>query len=377
MTLSFTAAVLRRPGLEPPYASSQPLSLETVTAEGPAEGEVLVRIAAASLCRSDLSVVTGVRRWPLPIVPGHEASGEVVETGRGVESVAVGDHVVLVFQPACGRCDACRAGQAHLCGPGLAANRRGELLGGGPRLHLDDGTTVHHHMGVSAFAEYAVVSEHSVVPVPDELPFDHAALFGCAVMCGAGTAINTAGVRPGDRVAIVGMGGVGLSALLGARVAGADRIVAVDGDAGKLAHAQRLGATDVLQVDTRDGAAAVVELTGGGVDVAIEVAGTLPAFEIAHDATRRGGTVVSVGLVDPATPFRLDIAGLVTSARTIRGSYMGSCNPRLDIPRFAALHDQGRFPVEELITDRLPLSEVNLALDRMADGTALRQVLHP
>jgi alcohol dehydrogenase len=359
-----------------PYEGSQPLVLETVTADRPADGEVLVRIAAASLCRSDLSVVSGVRRWPLPIVPGHEASGEVVETGPGVASVAVGDHVVLVFQPACGACDACRTGEPHLCGPGLAANRRGELLGGGSRLYLDD-LPVHHHMGVSAFAKYAVVSEHSVVPVPRDLPWDHAALFGCAVMCGAGTVINTAGVRPGDRVAIVGMGGVGQSALLGARVAGADRVIAVDGEAGKLAHAQRLGATDVVRGDTRDAAATVAELTGGGVDVAIEAAGTLAAFEIAHDATRRGGTVVSVGLVDPSTPFHLDIAGLVTSARTIRGSYMGSCNPRLDVPRFVALHQQGRFPVEELISDRMPLADVNLALDRMSDGTAVRQILVP
>ena len=376
MPLSFDAAVLRTPSPERPFAERRPLAIETLSTDGPGAGEVLVRIAAASLCRSDLSVVTGIRPWPLPIVPGHEASGEVVETGPDVHGVAPGDHVVLAFQPACGQCTACRSGDPHLCGPGLAANRRGHLLGGGTRL-TSDGAPVHHHMGVSAFAEYAVVSEHSVVPVPDDLPLDHAALFGCAVMCGAGTAINTAGVRPGDRVVIVGMGGVGLTALLGARTAGAEQVVAVDRDAGKLAHARRLGATDVLQGDSREAAADVLDLTDGGADVAIEAAGTLPAFEIAYDAARRGGTVVTVGLVDPRTPFHLDIAALVTGAKAVRGSYMGSCNPRLDIPHFVRLYQQGRFPVDQLISDRLPLADVNLALDRMEDGTALRQILHP
>jgi len=376
MSHSFKAAVLSAPNPARPYARHKPLSLETVSVPAPAEGEVLVKIAAASLCRSDLSVINGVRAWPIPIVPGHEASGTVVETGSGVTSVGAGDPVVLIYQPQCGTCPACLDGEAHLCGPGLAANRKGELLSGGPRLSLD-GTPVHHHMGLSAFAEYALVSEKSVVRVPRDLPLDIAALFGCAVMCGAGTVLNTGAIKAGDTVVIAGTGGVGLSALLGARAAGAARIIAVDPDPAKLEHAKRLGASDVIHSGDRSAAAEVLELTSGGVDIAFETAGKLGAFEIAYDSARRGGTVVSVGLVDPKTPFQLDVAALVTGAKTVKGSYVGSCNPRTDIPRFIAMHQRGLLPVGDLITHRMPLSEVNAALDRMEDGTAIRQILTP
>jgi len=287
MPLQFKAAVLRDAGRARSYADSRPLQLEDVTVEGPGAGEVLVRIAAASLCRSDLSVVTGVRAWPMPIVPGHEASGVIEEVGAEVSTVKKGDPVVLVFQPQCGVCPSCVSGEAHLCGPGLAANRAGELLAGGTRLRAGE-AVVHHHMGLSAFAEYAVVSERSVVPMPEGIELEVGALFGCNVMCGAGTVLNTGGVRPGQTVTIVG-GGVGSSALLGARLAGAERIVVVDRDPARLESARELGATDTVLDSECDGATQVLELTGGGTDHAFETAGDLGAFETAFNAVRRGG----------------------------------------------------------------------------------------
>jgi alcohol dehydrogenase len=231
-------------------------------------------------------------------------------------------------------------------------------------------------MGLSAFAEMAVVSEHSLVKVSPALAPEIAALFGCAVMCGAGSVIHTGGVGAGETVAVVGIGGVGASAILGARLAGASRIIAVDPDAGKRETARALGATDVFAAGP-DAAGEIVELTHGGVNCAVETAGALGAFETAYGAARRGGRVVTVGLVSPTTPFPLDVAAHVTSATTIRGSYMGSCNPMIDIPKFVELHISGRFPVERLITDRLPLAEVNSALERMAASQALRQILIP
>ena len=376
MTIEFRAAVLAAHTTDRPFSESRPLSVETVRAAAPGPHEVLVRIEAASLCRSDLSVITGVRAWPMPIVPGHEASGIVEETGPEVTRVAPGDRVVLVYQPQCGVCPCCLAGDAHLCEPGLAANRAGALLTGGPRLQSGAGGTLHHHMGLSAFAERAVVAEQSLVRVDADLDPDIAALFGCAVMCGAGSVINTARVRPGETVAIAGIGGVGASAVLGAVLAGAGRIVAVDPDPEKRRIATELGATDTVDAGP-DAGNEILELTGGGVDCALETAGVREAFETAYTAARRGGRVVTVGLVSPATPYALDVAAHVTMAKTLTGSYMGSCNPALDIPKFVALYRSGRFPVDRLITHRMPLSDVNVALERMAASAALRQILQP
>ncbi len=382
MTRTFEAAVLRRAATSQPYARSQPLRIEAVTAADPGEGEVLVRVEAAGLCRSDLSVVDGVRAWPMPIVPGHEAAGIVEEVGAAVSGVTPGDHVVLIYQAQCGTCPSCSRGEVHLCEPGLAANRRGELLSGGTRLRSGN-EALHHHMGLSAFARYAVVSQHSLMVLDPDLPFEIGALFGCAVMCGAGSVLNTAGVQPGESVTIVGAGGVGSSAILGAVAAGAERVIAVDLDPRRLEFALTLGATDTILAGTGStggpdtAAAQVAELTGGGSDVAIESAGTLGAFTTAFEAVRRGGRVVTLGLVSPETPFSLDVAALVTSARTIRGSYMGSCDPRRDIPRFVRWYREGRLPLDRLITHRWGLSDINTALDHMVHREGLRQMIRP
>ena len=370
---TFRGAVLRERGLPRPYVDSQPLQVVELELPDPGPGEVLVEVGAASLCRSDLSVVTGARVWPLPMVIGHEAAGKVAAIGPGVESVAPGDDVVLVYLPQCGKCTRCRDGEPWLCDVGGAANGKGELLTGGTRL-THGGEKLHHHMGVAAFAEYSLVSEASAVKVPSGLAARDTCVFGCAVLCGGGTSLNTAGVGEHDSVAVVGLGAVGLSAILGAKAAGASQIVALDLLAAKLAPASSLGATDVLVADG-DAPTRVTEQTEGGVDHAIEASGSLEGFELAMRLVRRGGTVTTLGLPGPGVSHDLDLAPLVVSGVTIQGSYLGSCVTRRDVPRFIELYREGRFPADALVSHRIELDDINIALDRLADGEALRQVI--
>ncbi len=372
--MRFKAAVLRKAGLPRPYAASRPLLIETVEVPPPEAGEVVVAIRAASLCHSDLSVVNGDRAWPMPIVPGHEAAGVVEEVGPGVRSVQPGDHVALIFLTQCGECEHCIEGRPSLCARGTQANREGRLLGGGPRLRLG-GEAVHHHMGLSAFAEYALVSEKSLVKIPEDLPFVEASLFGCAVMCGAGTALYTAGIRPGQSVAVFGLGGVGLSAVLGAVTAGAARIIAVDPGGEKLALAKSLGATDAVHATGAAAAEAVREMTQGGVDHAIDASSSLEGFSGAFEATRRGGCTVTTSLTHPSQQFSFPVARIVAEARTIKGSYIGTCVPGRDIPAFIRLHRQGRMPVDKLVTRTLKLDEINEAFDALSDAQGVRQVI--
>src|SRR5690349_4585997 len=272
--MKIRAAVLNSMGTEPPYAASQPLSIQELELDPPGRGEVLVRIAAAGLCHSDLSVINGDRPRPMPMALGHEAAGVVEALGEGVGDLKRGDHVVMVFVPSCGHCLPCTEGRPALCEPGAAANGAGTLLSGARRLRREDGMPVNHHLGVSGFAEYATVSRRSLVKVDPELPLDEAALFGCAVLTGVGAVVNTAGVRAGSSVAVVGLGGVGLSSLLGAAASGARQVVAVDLADDKLAFARKLGAT--LTVNARDPECVdqIRAATGGGVDYAFELAGS-------------------------------------------------------------------------------------------------------
>ena len=333
---------------------------------------MLVQIKAAGICHSDLSVVNGDRRWPLPIVPGHEAAGVVAEIGPEVDAVNPGDRVALIFLTQCGVCARCVEGKPYLCERGTLANREGRLITGGPRLRLED-QSLHHHMGLSAFAEYALVSEKSLVKIPPELGFVEASLFGCAVMCGAGTALYSAAIKPGDSVAIFGLGGVGLAAILGARTAGATRIIAVDGNADKGPLALTLGATELAPVE--NAAQAIRALLPQGVDVALDATGSVAGFEQSLEATRRGGSTVTVSLPDAVQQFHFPLSRLVAEGRTIRGSYIGSCIPSRDIPTFIALHRQGRLPVERLVSGTLALEQINEAMDALADGRVLRQVI--
>jgi len=372
--LKIRAAVLRETGLPPPYARSRPLEVTELELVPPGPGELLVRVRAAGLCHSDLSVIDGSRPRPVPMALGHEAAGEVVDVGAGVDGFAAGDRVVLAFVPACGSCEPCRAGRPALCEPGAAANAAGTLLSGARRLRENGGLEVNHHLGVSAFADHIVVSSRSAVRVPEEVSFDVAALFGCAVLTGVGAVVNSAGVGMGDRVAIFGLGGIGLAALLGARMAGAATIVAVDVVEAKLDLARELGATHALLAG--EGAVETLrEVCAGGADHAIETVGSERVLAEAYAATRRGGTTVAVGLPHPDRVLALPALSLVAEERTLRGCYLGSGVPALDIPRLAALHLAGRLPVERLITHRIGLEDVNEGFDRLAAGEAVRQVV--
>ncbi len=372
--MQVTAAVVHERSTSRPFADSAPLTLETLDLQGPGEGEVLVRIKAAGLCHSDLSVINGDRPRPVPMALGHEAAGVVEAVGPGVHDLNPGDHVVMVFVPSCGHCRPCAEGRPALCEPGNGANLRGEMLAGGRRLSLA-GEPIHHHLGVSAFADHAVVSRHSLVPVPTDMPLEHAALFGCAVLTGVGAVVNTARVPPGASVAVVGLGGVGLAALLGALACGAERVVAVDLLPAKLKLARELGATDTFEAGDPEVVSRVREVTGGGVDYAVEVAGSEKALEMAYHITRRGGTTVTAGLANPARHISIQQASLVAEERTLKGSYVGSCIPVRDIPRYVGLFRRGRLPVDRLLSETIRLDQINAAFDRLADGEVLRQVV--
>jgi alcohol dehydrogenase len=372
--MKIKAAVLYEMGLPEPYAQSRPLKVEEVDLESPGEGEVLVKMAAAGLCHSDLSVLNGSRPRPLPMVIGHEASGVVEEVGPGVSDLAPGDHVVFVFVPSCGHCVPCAEGRPALCEPGAAANVAGTLLSGERRLHKGE-ASLSHHVGVSCFAEYACVSRRSLVKIDPTLPLDEAALFGCAVITGVGAVVNTARMRPGASVAVVGLGGVGLNALLGARMAGARRIVAIDLLDDKLALARQLGADDAFNAGDAGVVEAVRAATGGGVDYAFEAVGSVKAMELAYRITRRGGETVSSGLPHPDHSISIQQVNLVGEERTVRGSYLGSCVPSRDIPNYIALYRQGRLPVDRLMSERLTLADVNEGFDRLAAGKTVRQLI--
>jgi alcohol dehydrogenase len=368
------AAILRQMGLPGPYAESRPLSVETVELEPPGPGEVLVRVRAAGLCHSDLSTINGDRPRPMPMVLGHEAAGVVEALGDGVDDLEAGDHVVMVFIPSCGHCPSCSGGRPALCEPAAAANIAGVLDTGAIRLGDAEGP-IRHHLGVSAFAEHAVVSRHSLVRIDRELPFVEAALFGCAVLTGVGAVMNTARVEPGASVAVVGLGGVGLASLLGARAAGAGEIVAVDLSPDKLELAKALGATAVVDGAASDCVEQVRALTSGGADYAFEMAGSARALDNAVQMTRRGGLTVTAGLPPPQAAVAMNIVKLVVEERTLKGSYMGSCVPARDVPRFISLYRSGALPVDRLLSGRLGLEEINEGFDRLSDGSAVRQVI--
>jgi alcohol dehydrogenase len=372
--MKITAAVLDASGLARPYAASGPLRIAQMELAAPRAGELLVEILAAGLCHSDLSVVNGDRPRPTPMVLGHEAAAKVLATGSADSAFAVGDHVVLAFLPACGACAECQSGRGYLCAPAAAANGQGRLLRGGYRLE-EGGHDCHHHLGVSAFASHAVIDERSAVKIDADIPPEIAALFGCAVLTGVGAVVNTAEVRPGESVAIYGLGGVGLSAVLGAVAAGAQPIVAIDPVADKRALALELGAT--VAVDPSEADAAIKALPGGGAEVVIETVGKAAVLAAAYAAAKRGGRIITVGLPNPAERLSIPAVSLVADAKTLMGSYMGSSVPRRDIPRYIALWRAGRLPVDRLMTSVSPLSDINTLLDDLADGRAVRQIITP
>ncbi|WP_067335824.1 MULTISPECIES: zinc-binding dehydrogenase [Stappia] len=371
--MKITAAVLERGEVKGNYAAEKPLTVREVELAPPGPGEVLIRIAAAGVCHSDLSVINGTRPRPLPMVLGHEASGYVEEVGAGVDDLAPGDHVVCIFAPGCGRCTPCAEGRPALCEKAAKHHGVGELMTGHRRLSMD-GRPVHHHVGISAFASHAVVARQSLVKADQDIAPHISTLFSCAMLTGAGAVFNTAHIKPGAKVAVVGIGGVGMAAILGAAAAGAGQIVAIDPFENKLEVARQMGATDAVKAG--EGVVeAVRDLTGGGVDYAFELAGSVRALETAYDITRRGGTTVTAGLPHPDSRMALNALKLVAEERSLKGSYIGSCVPQRDLPRMFALHRRGLLPVEKMLSHRLPLADINLAMDRLEDGSAIRQVV--
>ena len=372
--MKMKAAVLDTMGASHPYAVSRPLSITTVDLAPPGLGEVLIKVAAAGLCHSDLSVINGDRPRPMPMALGHEASGVIEELGEGVTDLKVGDHVVVVFVPSCGHCAPCAEGRPALCEPGAAANGAGTLLSGARRL-ARGAEPLNHHLGCSVFAEYATVSRRSVVKIDSSVPLDEAALFGCAVLTGVGAVVNTAKVSVGASVAVIGLGGVGLAAVIGAKAAGARQIIAVDLSDEKLRQGLAMGATQTVNAGQADALDQIRSLSTGGVEFALEFAGSIRALELAYRATRRGGTTVTAGLPPAVAMLPLPAVSLVAEERTLKGSYIGTCVPSRDIPRYIDLYSQGRLPVDKLLTGRLQLEDINQGFDLLHEGKAIRQVV--
>ena len=372
--MKIRAAVLDTMGMDRPYKDTRPLTIEEVDLDPPGDGEVLVEIKASGLCHSDLSVIDGNRPRPMPMALGHESAGVVVELGPNVTGLSVGDHVVATLVPSCGHCVPCASGRPMLCEPGVAANTAGTLYSGRSALHRN-GKDIHHHIGISAFAEYAVMNRNSLIKVDKTLPLVEVAMFGCAVMTGVGAVINTATVKAGSSVAVIGLGGVGLNAILGARLAGARRIVALDILDHKLALARQLGATDTFDAGEAGCVEAVRDATDGGVDYAIDTAGAGPALQTAWDITRRGGTTVTAGLPHPDTRLAVPAVMMVGEERTLKGSYGGSSVPVRDIPQYLELYRRGMLPVDGLLSEQLSLDEINEGFDRLADGATIRQMV--
>ncbi len=365
--LQVRACVLREPG--------RPPAVETVTLDPPGPGEVLVRVAAAGVCHSDVHLADGrlgEGRWP--IVLGHEGAGVVTALGPGVTAVSAGDHVVFCLVAPCGVCEACRSGRRTLCEPAGAHGVAGNLPTGARRLRGADGGALQHGFTIACFAEHAVVSADSVVAVPPDVPLWQAALLGCGVITGFGAVTHAAGVRIGERVAVIGCGGVGLQVIAAARLAGAGTIVAVDRRPEKLDHALRRGATHAVDASTGDAAAEVVALTRGGVDHAFEVVGAAPTMRLAWDALRPGGTAVVVGLAPRGVEVSLPAIEFL-SEKSIVGSYYGTGDPVAALPGLVELVRSGRLELADVVSHLIDLDGVADAMDRLRRGEGDRSVI--
>ncbi|HEX5027467.1 MAG TPA: Zn-dependent alcohol dehydrogenase [Gaiellaceae bacterium] len=359
-------------------ATGGPLVPTELDLAPPQREEVLVRLGASGVCHSDWNAVDGTAENPCPCVLGHEGAGVVEAVGDGVTRVRVGDHVALSWAPWCGDCDECRRELPQLCSTVWPAMGTGGLMDGTPRLSRD-GEPVFHYSFLSTFAEACVVPERSCVPIPKDIPFDVAALVGCAVTTGVGAVWRTAGVQRGDRVAIVGCGGVGLSALIAAVAAGAEPVVAVDAAPAKLDVAKSFGATGAVlwQGDAASTADAVREASGGGVDYAIEATGRPEAMEAAFLSTRTRGAAVLIGIPRSDAVLTLPATTIPRMERRVLGSIYGSSKPERDFPDTLEHYRAGRLPLDRLVSHRLPLDEAERGFELMQSGEALRAVLVP
>ena len=363
--MRITAAVL--------YDTNKAYSIETVELDPPKRGEVLIKVGAAGVCRSDLHFQKGEAIIALPAVLGHEGSGVVESVGEGVTMVKPGDRVILSFVPNCGHCHSCESGHPHLCDE--HGRTTGKLFDGTSRLRTPSGQDCAHMGKVACFAEYAVVPEQGCILAPAGLDFPQMALIGCSVTTGVGAAVFNARVQPGDSVAVIGCGGVGLNVLQGARLAGATTIVAVDVKEAALAFAKKFGATDTVNARTEDAVARVQALTGGGAHYAFEAYGSGGTSKMAVDMLRKRGTAVIVGIAPLGDAAAIEPVAVTRMEKTIRGCYYGSAHPRQDMPRIADWVGRGLVDVTSLVTRRYPLADINRAYEDIETDAVGRGVL--
>jgi NDMA-dependent alcohol dehydrogenase len=353
---------------------NKPVVVETITVDGPGRGEVTVKIAACGVCHSDLSATNGTIALPPPLVLGHEGAGEVVEVGEGVSGLAVGDHVVSSFIYMCGKCRYCAGGRPVLCmeqGKALLTPPEGT-----PRTKDGNGKPLNIFSGCGVMAEYATLSVDNVVKIDPKIPLDRAALVGCAVTTGVGAVFNTARVEPGSTVVVFGCGGVGLNAIQGAAIAGAERILAVDTMQAKLDMARTFGATDALLAKAgEDPTREIKKRTGGGPDYAFECVGSGALAELALKVIRRGGKAVIVGVARATDAASIKPMGMVFEEKTLQGSYFGSSVPRIDFPRMLQLYMAGKLKLDELITRRYNIDEAPQAFADLESGRNARGVI--
>ena len=358
------AAVLRK---------ANEVEVEDVDLADPGPGEVRVRLAATGVCHTDLGPVEGHLPMPMPLVLGHEGAGVVEEIGAGVTGLAPGDHVVLASMTACGHCFQCSLGAFGLCETMHGRMRDGVLLDNTSRLSKD-GETLHHFLWQSSFAEHAVVPQAAAIKIRDDAPFEVACLLGCGAITGIGAVLHRAQVRPGEGVMILGVGGVGLAALLGAKVGGANPIIAVDRSEQALDAATRLGATHVIDSSKEDVPSRVREITMRGVDHAIDVVGAEGTIETCLNSVRPGGQVVAVGVADPTAKVSVPLPTLLSEKR-LTGTIGGSANPRIDIPRYLDLFMAGRLPMDQLVKRTYDLDDIGQAFDDIRSGLPGRGVV--
>lgn len=357
------------------YEYKKPMVIDEIQLDGPKEKEVLVKYKAAGLCHSDLSVINGVLPLPpLPCIPGHEGAGVVQEVGPGVSKVKPGDHILLMWVPVCGQCFYCLRGQHYLCAD-KDKTRSGTMLDGTYRLKKGD-QNIHMMLGVGSFSEYNVVSEQSVLPIDPDIPFDVASLVGCGVMTGVGAVMNKAKIKPGSSVGVVGIGGVGLNVIQGAVLANAAKIIAVDIRDTKLALAKRFGATHAVNASKEDPVEKVMELTAGiGVDYAFEAIGDVETILTTYKLIRRGGYAVIIGVPDLDAKLTLPVSEIPLMEKSILGCYYGSGDIRIDIKTLLDLYKIGRLQLDELISNRYSLGEINTGFKDLESGKNARGVI--
>jgi Zn-dependent alcohol dehydrogenase len=374
--MRMTAAVMYEQGLPKPYDQSTPFRIEEVELEGPGDDEVLVEVRAAGLCHSDLSQVAGLRKRTLPVVGGHEGAGIVREVGRAVTKLKPGDHVVMTAAAGCGHCRPCAEARPVLCDL-IGIGRARGLLSNGNRKLSRNGAPIHHYSGVSSFAQYAVTLPNALIRIDPSVPLDVAGMFGCAVLTGAGSVFNAAKVRAGQSVAVFGLGGVGLNAVMAAKIAGASAIIGIDIKVDKFPLALELGCTHVLAANDPLLVETVRDLTGGGVDFAFEIAGVPSAMASANALTRKGGEIICVGLGASGTLYQYAHAALVAEEKVFRGSQMGSGVPEADVTRYIGLYQQGKLAVDRLKSSTMRFDGLNRSLDLLDRGDVVRQILLP